>query len=310
MKQIPLNNNKSLGKRIFRQRYLLFMALPAVVWMIVFNYIPMYGIIIAFKQYRIIKPISAAPWVGLAHFKELFSEGDFAMVMKNTLGMGFLRLFVGFPLPILFALFLNELGNIRFKKAVQTISYLPHFLSWVVLGGIMMNWLGDVGIFNEILLKLGIIDKARFFLAEPESFWGIVVISDIWKELGWGAIIYLAAMAGISPALYEAATVDGANRWHKMLHITLPSIMPTISILLILAISGILTTNFDQILVLRNAANQTASDVIDIFVYRVGFRMNRFSYAQAISLFKSVVALILLLGANQFSKKTQGHSLF
>lgn len=306
---IPLKSN-SLGKRIFRQRYLLFMALPAVIWMIIFNYIPMYGIIIAFKQYRIIKPISAAPWVGLDHFKELFTEGDFTKVMKNTLGMGFLKLFVGFPLPIIFALFLNELKNIHFKKAVQTISYLPHFLSWVVLGGIMMNWLGDVGIINDLLMKLNIIDKPRFFMAESQSFWGIVVISDIWKELGWGAIIYLAAMSGISPALYEAATVDGANRWHKMLHITLPSIMPTISILLILAISGILTTNFDQILVLRNALNQSASDVIDIFVYRVGFRMNRFSYAQAISLFKSIVALLLLLGANQFSKKTQGYSLF
>ncbi|MBN2657862.1 MAG: sugar ABC transporter permease [Spirochaetales bacterium] len=309
MDQIPLRK-LSLKSRIYHQRYLLFMALPALVWMIVFNYIPMYGIIIAFKRYRIIKSIADSPWVGLANFKELFTEGDFSMVMKNTLGIGFMRLFIGFPLPIIFALFLNEIKHAGFKRTIQTISYLPHFISWVVLGGIMMNWLSDAGLFNEILMKTGIIDEPRFFLAEPESFWNIAVFSDVWKELGWGAIIYLAAISGISPALYEAATVDGANRWQKMMHITMPSIMPTVSIMLILAISGILTTNFDQILVLRNAVNQSASDVIDIFVYRVGFKMNRFSYAQAISLFKSVVALILLLGANQISKKTQGHSLF
>lgn len=306
---VPLAN-RGLLTRIHRQRYLLFMALPAVIWMIVFNYIPMYGIIIAFKRYRIIKSIAEAPWVGLDNFRELFREGDFALVMKNTLGIGFMRLFIGFPLPIIFALMLNEIRHSGFKRAIQTISYLPHFISWVVLGGIMMNWLSDAGLFNDLLMKAGIINEPRFFLAEPESFWNITVFSDIWKELGWGAIIYLAAISGISPTLYEAATVDGGNRWHKIIYITLPSIMPTVSIMLILAISGILTTNFDQILVLRNAVNQSASDVIDIFVYRVGFKMNRFSYAQAISLFKSVVAFVLLVGANQISKKTQGHSLF
>lgn len=306
MKSIQLPDKRKL----FRFRYLLYMAVPALVWMIVFNYIPMYGIIIAFKNYRIIQSISEAPWVGLYHFKELFAEGDFWRVMKNTLGISFYKLLIGFPLPIIFALFLNEIKSFQFKKTVQTISYLPHFLSWVVLGGIMMNWLSDVGIINDFLMKLGLIEEPLFWLAEPDKFWGIVVISDIWKELGWGAIIYIAAIAGIDPSLYEAATMDGAGRFQKMRHITLPSIAGTISILLILAISGILNTNFDQILVLRNSLNQSASDVIDVFVYRVGIRNARFSYAQAIALFKSIVALILLWGANTFSKKVNGHSLY
>ena len=286
------------------------MAIPGFIWMVVFNYIPMYGIIIAFKNYRIIQTVAEAPWVGLEHFRELFAEGDFGLVMKNTLGISFLKLLFGFPLPIIFALLLNEIRSLRFKKAVQTISYLPHFLSWVVLGGIMMNWLADVGIVNEFLMGIGVIKEPIFWLAEPDKFWGIVVISDIWKELGWGAIIYIAAIAGIDPSLYEAATVDGAGRFQKMRHITIPCIAGTISILLILAISGILNTNFDQVLVLRNSLNQSASDVIDVFVYRIGIRNARFSYAQAISLFKSVVALFLLLGANAFSKRIHGHSLY
>lgn len=300
-----------LGKsHLFKYRYLLFMAIPGFIWMVIFNYIPMYGVVIAFQNYRISQTVFEAPWVGLEHFRELFAEGDLGLVLKNTLGISFLKLLFGFPLPIIFALLLNELKSFRFKKAVQTISYLPHFLSWVVLGGIMMNWLADVGVINDVLMNLGLIQEPVFWLADPDKFWGIAVISDIWKELGWGAIIYIAAISGIDPTLYEAATVDGANRFQKMRHITIPSIAGTISILLILAISGILNTNFDQVLVLRNSLNQSASDVIDVFVYRIGIRNGRFSYAQAISLFKSVIALILLLGANTFSKRVNGHSLY
>ncbi|MBN2618250.1 MAG: sugar ABC transporter permease [Spirochaetales bacterium] len=299
-----------LKEKVFKQRYLLMMALPAFVWMIIFNYIPMYGIIIAFQNYRIIKPIIGQPFIGFDHFVELFTSGDFTNVMKNTLGISFLRLFIGFPLPIIFAILLNEIKRVPFKRFIQTVSYLPHFLSWAVLGGIMVNWLSDVGFVNEILIKMGFIREPIFFLAEPSMFWGITVASDIWKELGWGAIIYLAAISGIDPSLYEAATVDGANRFQKMIHITLPSIAPTISIFLILAISGMLNTNFDQVLVLRNSLNQSHSDVIDVFVYRTGMMGGRFSYAQAIGLFKSVVALILLGGANKITKQVSGHSLY
>jgi len=278
--------------------------------MIIFNYVPMYGIIIAFKKYNIVKPISAAPWVGLKFFREFLADPDFWSAMKNTLGISFFKLLIGFPLPIIFALCLNEITSIRYKKVVQTISYLPHFLSWVILGGIMMTWLSDVGILNHILMGLHLVKAPITYLAEPQYFWPIAIISDIWKELGWSAIIYLAAIAGVDPGMYESATIDGAGRFRKMLSITLPSIKPTISILFILSVSGILNSNFDQILVLSNSLNQSTSSVIDLFVYRIGIQSGRFSYATAVGLTKSVVALILLLTANFASKKLNDTSLF
>lgn len=309
---IVVNKNKQKSKlnEFMAQRYLQVMALLGVVWMIIFNYIPMYGIIIAFKRYNIVKPISKAPWVGFQYFKEFLTDPEFYNVIKNTLGISALKLLIGFPLPIIFALLLNELTSIKFKKAVQTISYLPHFLSWVVLGGILTTWLSDVGIINEILVKLNIVKEPVNFLAEPKYFWGIVVLSDIWKELGWSAIIYLAAIAGVDPEMYEAATIDGAGRLQRIWYITLPSIKSTITILFILAVSGILNSNFDQILVLRNSLNASASDVIDIYVYRMGLQLGRYSYATAVGLVKSIIAFLLLLSTNFVSKKLNDTSLF
>ncbi|WP_339323998.1 ABC transporter permease subunit [Paenibacillus sp. FSL W8-0194] len=306
----PAGRRNLLLKKLLSQKYLQVMALLGVAWMIIFNYIPMYGIIIAFKQYVITRPISEAPWVGLEHFKAFFEDEDLPRVIWNTLGISLIKLIVGFPLPILFALFLNELRSIRLKKAVQTISYLPHFLSWVILGGILATWLSDVGVINHILMALHIIDEPISYLAEPKYFWGIVVASDLWKELGWSAIIYLAAIAGVSPDLHEAATIDGAGRFQRMWHVTLPGIRSTITILLILAVSGILNSNFDQILVLRNSLNESASNVIDIYVYQTGLVNNRFSYSTAVGLIKSLIALVLLLIANSASKRINGTSLF
>ncbi|MDU5948127.1 ABC transporter permease subunit [Paenibacillus sp. FSL M7-0831] len=296
--------------RLYAQRHIQIMALLGVAWMIVFNYVPMYGIIIAFKEYNIVRSVAEAPWVGFDHFKEFFQDDNFVNVMKNTLGISLIKLIVGFPLPIVFALFLNEMRSVRFKKAVQTISYLPHFLSWVVLGGILTTWLSDVGIINDLLLALHLIQEPISYLAEPSYFWGIVVASDVWKELGWSAIIYLAAITSISPEMYEAATIDGAGRFQKMWYITLPSIKATISILFILAVGGVLNSNFDQILVLRNALNESASNVIDIYVYQTGMLSGRYSYSTAVGLFKSVIALILLLLANRVTKKLNDTSLF
>jgi putative aldouronate transport system permease protein len=301
---------RKLWNKIKAQKYLQVMALLGVLWMIIFNYIPMLGIIIAFKRYNIAKPIMDAPWVGLMHFRAFLQDDNLLLVLKNTLGISFLRLIIGFPLPIIFALFLNELNNVRFKKSVQTISYLPHFLSWVVLGGILYTWLADVGIINDILLKLGLISERVNFMAVPKYFWSIVIISDIWKELGWSAIIYLAAIASIDQEMYEAATIDGAGRFGKMFQITLPCIKPTIAILFILAVSGLLNSNFDQIFVLRNSLNQSASDVLDIYVYRIGISNARYSYATAAGLLKSIVALILLITANFTTKKLNETSLF
>lgn len=286
------------------------MALLGIVWMIIFNYVPMYGIIIAFKEFNIVKPISAAPWVGWSHFQEFFQDESFVNVMRNTLGISLIKLAIGFPLPIIFALFLNEVRSVLFKRSVQTISYLPHFLSWVILGGILTTWLSDVGIINHVLLALNVIKEPISYLAEPDYFWGIIITSDIWKELGWSAIIYLAAISSVSPEMYEAATIDGAGRFQKMWYVTLPSIKATISILFILAVSGVLNSNFDQILVLRNALNESASNVIDMFVYQTGMQQGRYSYATAVGLFKSVIALILLLIANRVTKKINNTSLF
>lgn len=299
-----------LWRKIYSQRYLQVMALLGVVWMIIFNYIPMYGIIIAFKDYQIIRSVSEAPWVGLKHFKEFLTDDNLRNVIKNTLGMSILKLVIGFPLPIGFAILLNEVRSIFFKKSIQTISYLPHFLSWVVLGGILATWLADVGIINNLLMALHIINEPIFYLAEPKYFWTIIVASDIWKELGWSAIIYLAAISSISPELYEAATIDGAGRFQKIRHITIPSIKGTISILFILAVSGILNSNFDQILVLRNSLNESASSVIDIYVYQMGLLNSRFSYSAAVGLIKSCIALVLLVSANYVTKKLNDTSLF
>ncbi|MFF2908995.1 ABC transporter permease [Paenibacillus sp. NPDC057934] len=301
---------RAIFRKIYRQRYLQVMALLGIAWMIVFNYIPMYGIIIAFKEYDIISTISEAPWVGLDHFKEFLRDDALIEVIRNTLGISLIKLIVGFPLPIVFALLLNEVRSVFFKKSVQTITYLPHFLSWVVLGGILATWLSDVGVINKILMAMNVIDAPISYLAEAKYFWTIIIASDIWKELGWSAIIYLAAISGVSTELYEAATIDGAGRFQKILNITLPSIMGTISILFILAVGGVLNSNFDQILVLRNQLNASASNVVDIYVYQTGLNEGRYSYSTAVGLLKNVIALTLLIGANSVTKKLNNTSLF
>lgn len=296
--------------KLWSQRYLQVMALLGIAWMIIFNYIPMYGITLAFKEYIGIGNPSDAPWAGWTHFQAIWEDDQMLDVVKNTLGISLLKLIIGFPLPIIFALFLNELRSLRFNRIVQTISYLPHFLSWVILGGILITFLSDVGIVNDILIALHLIDEPITYLAEPKYFWTIAVSSDIWKEFGWNAIIYIAAIAGISPELYEAATIDGAGRFQKMRFVTLPSIRGTISILFILSVGSLLNSNFDQILVLKNQVNESASNVIDTYVYQIGISQGRFSYSTAVGLVKSVIALILLLFANSVTKRLNQSSLF
>ena len=301
------NNFKS---KLINQRYLQVMALSGVIWMLIFNYIPMGGIIIAFKKFKITKSIAEAPWVGLKYFEEFITDGNFVNIMQNTLGISLLKLIIGFPLPIIFALLLNEIRNIKFKKFAQTISYLPHFLSWVVLGGILVSWLSKDGVINDFLVAMHIIKEPISFLGDPKYFWGLSLISDSWKELGWSAIIYLAAIAGVDQQMYEAATVDGATKIQKILKITLPSITGTIALMLILQVAGLLNSNFDQIMILKNQINISRSQVIDTYVYQVGMTMGKYSYATAVGLFKSVIALVLLLIANATSKKCLGRSLY
>lgn len=321
--RMKMNNNKLSSKQFWKrlkdERYLQAMALCGVVWMLVFNYAPMYGIIVAFKKnYRITETLFSLKFLGSAwagsfgfqHFIAFLKDTEFVPILLNTLGMSILKLIISFPLPIIFALFLNEMRNPRFKGIIQTISYLPHFLSWVVLGGILSTWLSDTGFINEILKMFGLIDEGIVYLAYPQYFWGIVIASDIWKELGWGAIIYLAAISGIDQEMYEAARIDGASRLRQVFAITLPSIKGTITILFILAVSGILNSNFDQIFVLWNPLNAPRSNVIDIYTFNVAMKSMRFSYASAIGLFKSVFACILLIMANKISTKLNDVSLF
>lgn len=303
-------SNGNLWKRIKQQRFLLMMVLPGMVWLLVFCYFPMYGCQIAFQNYRITDTLGSSEWVGLKWFTKFFRDPLFVQVMKNTLGISLLKLVFGFTAPIVFALLLNEIRNMKFKRVVQTISYLPHFLSWVILGGIMITWLSDTGVINKVLIAMGVLEEGVSFLAKPEYFWGISVISEIWKELGWGAIIYLAAISGIDPSLYEAAEIDGANRFQRLWYITLPEISGTIAILFILQVGSIMGSNFDQIFVLRNALNDSASNVIDIFVYKIGIGNGSYSYATAIGLFRSVISLLLLLVANKVTERLEGSSLF
>jgi putative aldouronate transport system permease protein len=296
------------------------MAWLGIIWMLVFNYAPMYGLLVAFKsRYMPTTPLFSSeflslPWAkngGFEHFIAFFKDEEFKNVMLNTLGISILKLCICFPLPIFFAILLNEVRNPKFKKTVQTISYLPHFLSWVVLGGILTNWMDVQGLFNQLLMNMGLLKEPVYFLAEPKYFWGIVVLSDLWKEIGWSAIIYLAAISGIDQEMYEAAEVDGAGRLRQIFSITLPSIKGTIVIMFILAVGGLLNSNFDQIFVLRNPLNDVRSNVIDIYTYKIGLgTIGRLSYASAVGLFKSVVAFILLFIANNVTKKLNDTSLF
>jgi len=293
-------------KQLFYQS----MVMPGIIFMIIFSFIPMYGILIAFKDYSVFDTVFSAPWAGLYYFREFFSDQMFWIVMRNTIGISFFRIIIGFPLAIIVAIMINELTNLKFKKAVQTVSYLPFFLSWVILGGMFISWLSEGGLINDLLLNLNIIDSPIPFLTEPSYYWAIAVISDIWKNLGWNTILYLAAMTAIDPTLYEAARVDGATKIQQIIHITIPSMRNIIALTLVLTVSGLLGSNLDQTLVLQNPVNYQASEVIGSFVFRLGVQQGDFSYATAVGLFISVISFILVVGSNYASKKIGDADIF
>jgi len=280
-----------------------------VVWVVIFRYVPLWGWLMAFQEYKPWKPITDQEWVGLKQFSELFRDRDFYRAMRNTLAMSFLGLAIGFPVPIVLALLINELKNQKFKRTVQTISYLPHFVSWVVIASIVFRILSPLGVVNHVLQSLGIIDNPIAFMGEPKYFWWIVVFSDLWKEMGWNSIVYLAAMAGVSPELYEAATIDGAGRFRKMWHITLPGIMPTIIVLLVLSIGNLINIGFERQFLLRTASTRDVADVIDLYILNYGLGTGRFSFGTAAGVFKSAVSLVLLTFANWLSKRTTGYKV-
>ncbi len=287
------------------------MVWPGLLFLIVFSYVPMYGILIAFKNFDLFLGVMDSPWAGFSHFREFLTDPNFMNVLRNTLAMNLLALFLGFPAPILFALLLNELTGVRFKRFVQTVSYLPHFVSWVIFGGLILTVLSPSnGILNLLIVKLHISDEPINFMGNPELFWIIMVGAEMLKGIGWGAIIYIAAIAGVDPELHEAATIDGAGRLQRMRYVTVPSIMGTIVIMLIFAVSSILNTGFEQIMVMQNPLNLDVSETIDTYVYKVGLQQMRYSYSTAVGLAKSLVALVLLFGANYVSRKLTNNSLF
>jgi putative aldouronate transport system permease protein len=285
------------------------MVITFVVWVIIFRYVPLWGWLMAFQDYKPWKSITDQQWVGLKQFIELFKDVDFYRSMRNTLAMSFLGLAFGFPIPIMLALLINEIKHPRFKRTVQTISYLPHFVSWVVIASIVFRVLSPLGIVNEVLIRLGIIDNAIAFMGEPAYFWWIVVFTDLWKEMGWNSIVYLAAMAGVSPELHEAAIIDGAGRFKRMWYVTIPGIMPTIVVLLVLSIGNIINIGFERQFLLRTASTRDVADVIDLYILNYGIGTGRFSFGTAAGVFKSVVSLTLLTIANWLSRRTTGYKV-
>lgn len=302
-------NKRNLRKTIARQKYLILMVITFVVWVIIFRYVPLWGWLMAFQDYKPWKSITDQQWVGLKQFIELFKDVDFYRSMRNTLAMSFLGLAFGFPIPIMLALLINEIKHPRFKRTVQTISYLPHFVSWVVIASIVFRVLSPLGIVNEVLIRLGIIDNAIAFMGEPAYFWWIVVFTDLWKEMGWNSIVYLAAMAGVSPELHEAAIIDGAGRFKRMWYVTIPGIMPTIVVLLVLSIGNIINIGFERQFLLRTASTRDVADVIDLYILNYGIGTGRFSFGTAAGVFKSVVSLSLLTITNWLSRRTTGYKV-
>jgi putative aldouronate transport system permease protein len=286
------------------------MSLPFVVWVFIFSYLPLWGWTMAFQRYKPGRSIFEQEWVGLAHFRALFQDDLFYQVLRNTLAMSLMGLAAGFVVPIFFALMLNELRHMLYKRFVQTVSYLPHFVSWVVVAGIVTKMLStENGAVNDLLLWLGIIDQPIQFMAKGKLFWIIVTLSDVWKETGWNAIIYLAAIAGIGPELYEAARVDGANRLQQMWHITLPGIRTTIIILLIMSIGHLISIGFEKQFLLGNNLVREYSQVLDLYALNYGLGMGRFSFGTAINIFNSVVSVILLFTANGIFKRVTRESI-
>lgn len=294
---------------IWRYKYLYLLLVPAVLYFLIFHYLPMYGVIISFKDYNFKKGILGSDWVGLENFKYMFGLNDFYRVFWNSLCLSFLRLAFEFPIPIILALLLNEISSKRFKKLTQTAIYLPHFISWAVIGGILVNFLSPTwGVVNDLIQRLGF--DPIFFLGDPKYFRATAVISSVWKEAGWGTIIYLAAITGIDVEQYEAATVDGANRWQRLIHITLPNIKTTVILMLILRMGSIMSNGFEQIFTLQNTQNLSVSEVFETYTYRVGMLGGRFSFATTVGLFTSVISMIFLLTTNFISKKMGEETIF
>lgn len=295
-------------KDVIRDKWLYLLVLPGMIFLLIFRYIPIAGNVIAFMDFN---PYNMwdSKWVGLEHFITLFNKPAFLLVFKNTLVISLLKMIIGFPIPIILALMMNEMKNLKFKKVSQTLLYLPHFVSWVVLSGLIMNMLDpDTGLVTDIIEMIS--GNRIQVLSDKGAFVPMLIVTDVYKNMGWGTIIYFAALSGVDPQLYEAAEIDGARKFKQMLHITLPSIMPTIIIQLILSCNNIVNAGFDQIFMLYTALVYDVADIIDTYVYRIGIQKADYSFSTAANMFKSIIALVMILIVNTVAKKTGNEGIW
>ncbi|MGW8821480.1 ABC transporter permease [Paenibacillus lautus] len=309
----PSGKHSEIGRaayRSFRRHWQLYLlVIPPVLYFIIFKYLPMANAVLAFKNYNVMKGIWGSPWVGTQYFEMFFRNPAFVTLIKNTLYISFYQLIVGFPIPILLALALNEVKSARFKKTVQMVTYAPYFISTVVMVSIIMLFLSPrLGIVNTIAGALGF--EAVNYLGEPGMFRTIYVLSDVWQTMGYSAVIYLAALAGVDPSLYEAAKVDGANRFQKILNVDLPGILPAAVIILILSVGNIMALGFEKMYLLQNPLNLSSSEIISTYVYKIGLLNANYSFATAVGLFNSLINLVLLLVVNAIAKRASNTSLW
>ena len=307
-KLVPQRKRSFWGNLCYYKEYYL-MLIPGILFFLVFCYGPMYGLVIAFQDYFPLKGVTGSKMVGLKHFRALFTDPFFLSVLKNTIVISFYKLLICFPAPILLCLALNEISNYRFKKIAQSISYLPHFVSWVVVSGIIIEFLSPSrGPINILLQNLGM--EPIFFVAEPKYFRGVLVLSDLWKSVGWGSIVYLAAVTSVDPTLYEAAEMDGAGRIKKILHVTIPALAPIITVMFIMESGKILNDSFEQVYNFLTPSTYAVGDVISTFVYRMGIQKMQYSFTTAVDLFKNIISFMLVVMANYIARKTNDYALW
>lgn len=309
MKKKKKQQRKWNSMRMLKKSWVCYLfILPMLVYVIIFSYVPMYGIQLAFKDYRVADGIWESAWVGFKHFKTFFESYQFKDLLWNTLSLSLYVLIAGFPMPIIFALFLNYITNMKFKKASQMITYAPHFISTVVYCGMILIFLASDGIINQILTHLGLDPVA--FLSNPSNFRHIYVWSGVLQNIGWGSIMYISVLTSVDPTLHEAATVDGATRFQRLLHIDLPAIVPTMVIMLIMKAGEIMDLGFEKAFLLQNSINLDYSEIISTYVYKIGIQGGQFSYSSAIGLFNNIINLILLVVVNKIAKKVSDISLW
>lgn len=308
LKTKKVKSQNSFKYSFKRNREVYLMLIPIILYYVIFKYAPMFGNIMAFQNFRVTRGFFESEWVGFKHFKTFFEDVYFWRLVRNTIVISASTLAFNFPMAVIFALLLNEVKNLKFKKLVQTVTYMPHFISTVVICSMITSYITPTGLLNSIIMALGF-DKIPF-LTDPKYFVGVYVISHIWQNMGWSSIIYISALSSIDTELYEAAAVDGAGRWKQTIHITIPGILPTMSIMLIMSVGSIMSVGYEKILLLYNSSIYETADVISTYVYRQGILGGSYSYSAAIGMFNSIVNFSLLTFANWFSKKAQGSGLF